>query len=105
MTKKKTSGRRWELLSDRPAPPPEPERSLPPAEQRVRISLEKRASGRMATIVTGLVLTADERKGLAGDLRKSFGCGGTVTPDGFELQGDFREAVRSELLGRGFRPR
>jgi translation initiation factor 1 len=88
-----------------PAPPP-----AAPAKAAatrgagpVRIRVERRASDRMVTILTGLPGTAAEIANLARELRAACGAGGTARPDGIELQGDQRDKVAAALLARGLR--
>lgn len=103
MVEKLKSGKHWVLLKDRPDPEPEPEKSLPPGRQRIALTVEKRPMGKKATVVGDLVLTAEERKGLARALKSACGCGGTVGDTFVELQGDRGEKVRDWLETRGWR--
>lgn len=54
------------------------------------------------TVVYGLDAAATDLAGLLKGLRASVGAGGTVTGDGFELQGDHREKVIAHLKGLGY---
>jgi len=102
MGKKLTKGKRWEVI--RPGEPrAEEPTSLPPAEQRVKVKLEKRKGGRMMTVLEDLVLTPEDRKALARELKDHCGTGGSAGKGGIELQGDHREAVREFLKTKGFR--
>ena len=101
MGKKPTKGKHWELIRPGERPAAEPI-SLPPAEQRVKITLEKRKGGRVMTVLEGMVLTAEDQKALARALKDHLGTGGSAGQDAVELQGDHREAVRSFLRGRGY---
>lgn len=65
----------------------------------VRIRLERRASSRLVTVVTGL----PPGKGLADLIRvlkAACGAGGTLKEGALELQGDHREKVASALTDR-----
>jgi translation initiation factor 1 len=104
MGRKPTKGQRWELIRPGERPAPEPV-SLPPAEQRVKVTLEKRKGGRVMTVLEGLVLTAEDRKSLARALKDHLGTGGSAGSETIELQGDHREAVREFLQERGYRLR
>lgn len=79
--------------------------SLPPAEQRIGIAVEKRPKGKVATVVSGLVLSPADRKALARELKNSCGSGGTDYDDRIEVQGDRRDAVAAFLAGRGWKVR
>jgi len=72
-----------------------------PADQRVRVHLEKRR-GAWVTIVRGLDPVASDAKSMVGELKKKLAAGGTPTGDGFELQGNHREAVLAFLIERGY---
>jgi translation initiation factor 1 len=69
----------------------------------VRIRLERRASGRTVTVLTGVPGTAAQVAELARELRAACGAGGTATADTVELQGDQRDKAEAALLARGLR--
>lgn len=82
------------------APPAAP---APRGQGPVRIRLERRASGRTVTVLTGLPGTAAQIAELARELRAACGAGGTARADAVELQGDQRDKVAAALLARGLR--
>jgi translation initiation factor 1 len=59
-----------------------------------RIRLEKRASGRVVTVITGVSGTPTDIETLAKFLKARCGTGGSVKDLDIELQGDRREAVQ-----------
>jgi translation initiation factor 1 len=65
-----------------------------------RIRLEKRASGRVATVIADLPGTASEIDALAKALKTRCGAGGSVKDLVVELQGDHRDAVQALLRER-----
>ena len=69
----------------------------------IRISLDRRASDRVVTVVTGLPGSAAEVAALAKELKTACGTGGTVKDGALELQGDHRSRVESVLDARGLR--
>lgn len=77
------------------APRPEPARG------GVRLWLDRRASGRVVTLVLGLPGDEAERRALGRALRAACGAGGTVKDGALELQGDHRAKVEAVLGGRG----
>jgi translation initiation factor 1 len=85
-----------------PGRPEEPENTAPaPASGRgIRLSLDRRASGRVVTVVTGLTGDVGE---LGKALRSACGAGGTVKDGVLELQGDHRPRVEAFLQSRGLR--
>jgi translation initiation factor 1 len=72
-----------------------------PAKGGARLRLERRASGRVVTVVTQLPGDADAVARLARDLRAACGTGGTVKDGVVELQGDLREQVETYLRAQG----
>jgi translation initiation factor 1 len=69
----------------------------------IRLRLDRRASGRVVTVVTGLPGKADEVLALAKALKAAAGAGGTVKDGALELQGDHRDLVEEALSTRGLR--
>jgi translation initiation factor 1 len=63
--------------------------------------LERRASDRVVTVVTGLPGSERDMAALARALKSACGTGGTVKGGVVELQGDHRDAVEAALLARG----
>ncbi len=71
------------------------------ANRGVRLRLERRASGRVVTLVGGLPGTPDDVAQLARELRSACGTGGTIKDGSVELQGDHRDAVEARLRALG----
>jgi translation initiation factor 1 len=69
----------------------------------IRIRLDRRASDRVVTLVTGLPGSERDKADLARELKSACGTGGTVKGGVLELQGDHREAVETALLARGLK--
>ncbi len=69
----------------------------------IRLRLERRASGRVVTVVAGLPGTAEAVAVLARALKASCGTGGTVKDGALELQGDHRDQVEAALTARALR--
>ena len=72
-----------------------------PAKGGVRIRLERRASDRLVTVVTGLPGTPREAEALARALRRHCHTGGSFHGGVLELQGDQRPRLEAELTARG----
>ncbi len=69
----------------------------------VRIRREvKGRGGKTVTSVAGLPLAADGLRGLAGELKRLCGSGGTAREGVIEIQGDHRETLAAELRARGY---
>lgn len=79
----------------------EPERAEAPSAKSpgIRLRLERRASSRVVTVVSGL--PKDRIKALARELQAACGAGGSVKDGTLELQGDHRGRVEAALRARG----
>jgi translation initiation factor 1 len=84
---------------ERPAPRSAPSRSA----EGIRLRLDRRASDRVVTVVSGLPGSADEVAALAKALKSAVGAGGTVKDGKLELQGDHRTRVEGVLAARGLK--
>jgi translation initiation factor 1 len=69
----------------------------------IRLRLERRASDRVVTVVTGLPGRPKDVAALAKALKSACGAGGTVKDGAVELQGDHRATVEAALAERGLR--
>jgi translation initiation factor 1 len=69
----------------------------------IRIRLDRRASDRVVTVVSGLPGRPAELTALAKALKSACGAGGTVKDGSLELQGDHRDKVEAALAARGFK--
>lgn len=68
-----------------------------PRSPKPRVRLERRL-GKEVTVIAGLhTYGADRLDRMARELKKSYGCGGTVKDGVIELQGDRVETVREWL--------
>ncbi|MSR76631.1 MAG: translation initiation factor [Candidatus Omnitrophica bacterium] len=75
-----------------------PTGSLTPDKQNIVMAIEHRSSGKMVTIIAGLVLSIAAREDLAKKLKTVCGTGGTIRDGKIELQGDQRDSVRLWLI-------
>lgn len=74
-----------------------------PAKIVAKLRIEKGGrGGKTVTVVDGLPRNREFLKGLAGELKKACGTGGTVGETSVEIQGDQREALRALLSSRGW---
>jgi translation initiation factor 1 len=77
--------------------------AAPASGGRIRIRLDRRASNRVVTIVTGLPGSRAEIESLARSLKLACGTGGTLKDGALELQGDHRSRVEAALAAKGLR--
>jgi len=73
-----------------------------PAKIRVNVSVEKRGSGKVVTMIDGLPANRAFLDALARELKKSCGTGGRTGEGWVEIQGDHRERLRELLARKGW---
>ena len=83
----------------------EPEaETLPPAQQRLRVRLERHhRGGKTATIVSGFVGTDDDLQSLAKTLKTRCGVGGSAKDGEIIIQGDLTDKVKALLSSLGYK--
>ena len=75
-----------------------------PASRSCVLRLEKKGrGGKTVTVVAGLPQNAAFVAGLASELKRACGTGGTAADGAVEIQGDQRDRLRPLLAARGFR--
>ena len=68
-----------------------------------KLRMEKKGrGGKTVTVIFGLPDNEPFLKTLCGELKKACGCGGAITEDGVELQGELRDRVRTYLEKKGY---
>ena len=73
-----------------------------PKTQPVRVSRERRAGGKMITIIRGLGLREAELSAMLKNFKSTLGTGGTIREDSIELQGDHRDKLVETLRQMGY---
>ena len=76
---------------------------ISPEKQTARLALEKRAKGKMVTVVKGLSPTESDLAALLSKLKTTCGAGGTLHEDTIEIQGDQVARTRDALKKLGYR--
>ena len=82
-----------------------PANSTPPADQLVKIRVERRKGNREVTLITGLDHPGNDLPALLTALKSTLGCGGAVQGRTLELQGDQAARALAALEARGLRAR
>ncbi len=78
---------------------------LPPENQTARLGLEKRARGKIVTVIGSLDPDGNDLPALAARLKASCGTGGTIKEGRIELQGEHLQEVDAALLAMGYKTR
>ncbi len=73
-----------------------------PEDQAVRVGRAKRRKGKTVTRITGLDPVASDLRGILARLKSACAAGGTISPEGIEIQGDHRERVLAMLSDLGY---
>jgi len=81
---------------------------IAPTKNRGRVDIIRQTAhrgGKTVTVITGFIgIGQAEQEGLAKEMQKACGAGGTVKEGRIEIQGDQREVVARILTNAGFRP-
>jgi len=80
----------------------EPE-TLSPAQQDLRIWLDRKGGGKIITVVKGFIGTNADLEALGKQLKALCGSGGTVKDNEIQIQGDHREKVINWLTGKSYK--
>ena len=92
-----------ELESQCPCPPPL--HRVDPSKQTARLAIEKRAKGKLMTVVRGLSSADNNLPTLLATLKSACGAGGTLDGDDLLIQGKQLDRVRETLRQMGFKVR
>lgn len=76
---------------------------VPPASQKIYVSLDrKQRGGKVVTLVEGFQGSDEQTDTLCRELKSKCGCGGSAKDGVILIQGDFRQKVVDLLKGKGY---
>jgi translation initiation factor 1 len=71
-------------------------------EQNLRVWLDRKKGGKVATIIKDFVGSEDSMKALSKELKTLCGVGGTAKNEEILIQGDHREKIMAHLKKEGY---
>ena len=80
----------------------EPE-TMPPAQQDLRVWLDRKGGGKVVTVVKGFVGTLADMEALGKQLKTACGSGGTAKDYEILIQGDHRDKILAWLQNKGYK--
>ena len=74
-------------------------------DQNIRLHLDRKKGGKIATVIKGFIQTDDVLKNLAKKIKKECATGGSIKNNEIIIQGNKRDIVKTILEEEGFKPK
>jgi len=74
-------------------------------DQNIRLHLDRKKGGKIATVIKGFVKTDERLKNLAKRIKRQCASGGSIKNNEIIIQGNKREIVKTILEEEGFKPK
>ena len=74
-------------------------------DQNIRLHLDRKKGGKIATVIKGFVQTDDGLKNLAKRLKRKCATGGSIKNNEIIIQGNKRDIVKTLLEEEGYKPK
>ena len=74
-------------------------------DQNIRLHLDRKKGGKIATVIKGFDQTDDSLKNLAKRIKRECATGGSIKNNEIIIQGNKRDVVKTILEEEGFKPK
>ena len=74
-------------------------------DQNIRLYLDRKKGGKIATVIKGFIQTDNELKNLAKRIKRQCATGGSIKNNEIIIQGNKRDIVKTILEKEGFKPK